>query len=169
MSCKVELLESLLDGELSPSAAGAVDRHAEECVGCARELAWLKAERALMAQRAERMAAPEELWERIASAGAPVLEPTATVSKAPRRPWRERAGAWSMAAAALAAAVLLVATRVDSPVPAPPTMAVAAIDSAGWVEQLYGACLIAFPKDSLWCAEDAHARSEPLASFSFSR
>lgn len=175
MSCSVELLESWLDGELTASAAVSVERHAEECVGCARELAWLRAERALMAERVERREAPEELWKAVArgAQGNRSAKWEARSDPPQERPEWEGRSRWAAAAGALAASLLVVGSfsgRVD---PQPSSaLAVAAVDTAGWVEQLYGACLIAFPRDSMWCSEDGPIGaypSEPLASFSVSR
>jgi hypothetical protein len=61
-----EELEALALGELPPELAVQVEEHAGRCASCGRDLAWLRAERALVERRAA--AAPElppEIWREV--------------------------------------------------------------------------------------------------------
>ena len=61
-----EELEQLAMGELPAALSAEIADHAERCQACARELSWLRAERALIQRRAERAPAPSaDLWARI--------------------------------------------------------------------------------------------------------
>lgn len=60
----VEALENLLRGTLDPVQAADVMAHADVCPVCAKELAWLRAERELFAQRA-RGVPPSQVWSQV--------------------------------------------------------------------------------------------------------
>ncbi len=97
-------LESLAFGELSPADAAAAGAHVAGCGECARELAWLRAERALIARRPSPSTA--HLWAGVRSR---LRHPRLR----PHWAWRVSVGA---AAAAAAAAIAFVVLR---PAPAP--------------------------------------------------
>jgi hypothetical protein len=90
-----EELEQLAMDELPEDLAARVGDHAARCEACARELDWLRAERALILRRARQAPPPApELWARVeARAYAPV-------------PLRRRRS-WVAAAIAVAAAAAL--------------------------------------------------------------
>ncbi|HJZ88263.1 MAG TPA: zf-HC2 domain-containing protein [Polyangia bacterium] len=61
--CNLDDLEALAGFELPPARAQAVEAHVASCPNCARELAWLRGERALMARRAATAApVPAAMW-----------------------------------------------------------------------------------------------------------
>ncbi len=92
---ELEELEALALGESRAS----VEEHARSCAGCAHELAWLRAEVALVRRRAGSLATPlpPAIWEgvqaRVESAKVVALQPA-----------RRRSRAWLGAAAAVCAA-----------------------------------------------------------------
>ncbi len=101
----VEELESVALGEPTALSAEEIATHVAQCGDCARELAWLRAEKALLARRP---AAPTaHLWPAVAAR-----------LRHPRRRarWAFRTGA-AIGAAAAAAAVLVAVLR-----PAPPAV-----------------------------------------------
>jgi len=63
MTCNQEDLLGLARGELAPAKADEVEAHTEGCASCARELAWLRTERALF--RAHSAAPPAHVWQGI--------------------------------------------------------------------------------------------------------
>lgn len=101
-----EELESLALGELSPVHAAGIEDHVAGCPACARELSWLRAERALLARRP--LPPTDHLW--------------AGVRTRLRHPRLRPHWAWRIAVAAggaaAAAAIVLVAVR-PAPPPAP--------------------------------------------------
>ncbi len=54
-ACREAELDALLAGELSPEDTARVHAHANACPACQHALAWLRAERGWMAQRARRL------------------------------------------------------------------------------------------------------------------
>lgn len=62
-SCNHEDLVELAQGELSPERASQVELHADECAECARELSWLRTERALF--RKEQATPASHVWQGI--------------------------------------------------------------------------------------------------------
>jgi hypothetical protein len=114
--CNSSDLEALALGELAPEQAQAVLEHASGCQACRDELAWLRAERDLMARRArQKDDLPPELWRGVERRLAAGTE---------RRP-RSRA-VWVAVTAgfALAAAALVLAM-----LPKPPGVATQARDA----------------------------------------
>lgn len=110
--CSTEDLEALVAGALAPENAARVNAHVEGCAACRDELAWLRAEAALMARRRERQTVSPELWqgiaERLARPAAPA--PSAGAAPAPVRVRRWGLGArvaYGGLFAAAAAAVVL--------------------------------------------------------------
>jgi len=97
---RLEDLESLSQGMASEAEAAEVEAHVSACEECARELAWLRAERALMARRPQ--PATAHLW--------PAVE--ARLSHPRRRPrWAFRIAVASGVGVALAASLLVVLLR----------------------------------------------------------
>src|SRR5439155_8875934 len=72
VSCRqvdTDALESLCAGELPADSAERLRAHCGSCAACANELAWLTAERELLAQRARRSESPAaHLWAGVQSA-----------------------------------------------------------------------------------------------------
>ncbi len=104
----VEDLEACALGELPALRVAEVEAHAAGCADCARELAWLRAERTLLSRRPPLLTA--HLWPGVA----------ARLQHPRRRPrW-----AWRIAVAsgvgAAAAAALLVALLRPKPLPVTP-------------------------------------------------
>jgi hypothetical protein len=101
---RLEELEAVARGEIQGAAVIPIEAHVSGCADCARELAWLRAERELLARRPAPSTA--HLWPGVAARL--------------RHPRRRPHWAWRVAVAAgagaAAAAVLLVALR---PRPAP--------------------------------------------------
>ena len=107
--CDRERLMEWFDGELSPDEAAAMESHVAGCEGCRAELAWLRAEQELMAQR--RTVEPPvnpAVWRAVAE----------RVHTPPKRPW------WRMSpltalfgAMAVAAGLIVMVGRGDAPVP----------------------------------------------------
>ena len=64
MHPSVQDLEALLRGTMEAERLIEVSSHTETCAACARELAWLRAEQDLFAQRA-RGVPPSEVWAQI--------------------------------------------------------------------------------------------------------
>src|SRR2546430_4514952 len=61
-----EELDALCSGELPPELGTQVEDHARRCPSCGRELAWLRAERGLVARRAAKTPALDEsIWRKI--------------------------------------------------------------------------------------------------------
>jgi anti-sigma factor RsiW len=61
-----EELDALCSGELPPELGTQVEDHARRCPSCGRELAWLRAERALIARRAaETPALDKSIWQKV--------------------------------------------------------------------------------------------------------
>lgn len=142
VSCRPEALEALLRDELDASSAEAVHAHLRGCRSCGLELAWLRAEATLLAQRARR----QEL--------APALRQELEHSR--RAPARRRVRPLLAAGLAVAACVLLIVplSRSVAPVqaPAPEGGALASVDwAAPATEQRFGACLIATPNVGWTC------------------
>jgi len=99
-----ELLESFALGAAQPDAQE--QAHLAACAGCARELAWAKAERALLVRRPA--AATDHLWGGVAARIAR--------ERLHRPRWAVRS---AVAAAAAAAAVLIFALRPRPPAQVP--------------------------------------------------
>ena len=61
-----EELDALCSGELPPELGSQVEDHARRCPSCGRELAWLRAERELVARRAAKAPAPDDsIWRKV--------------------------------------------------------------------------------------------------------
>ncbi len=163
--CRESDLDALLAGELSPEEAGRVSAHAAGCATCTRTLAWLRAERGWMAQRARRMPPrPALSYEALETK----LHPPAT----PRPPRREHRGgvvAMMGAAAAVAYMALSMAPR-SHPTSLAPFAAMSSedtwseglisiaqvpacmdprVEAVARVEAHFGACLLASPAQPL--------------------
>jgi hypothetical protein len=63
MGCNHDDLLDLARGELPPERAAEVEAHTSECAECARELSWLRTERALF--RAQTATPPGHVWQAI--------------------------------------------------------------------------------------------------------
>jgi hypothetical protein len=104
----VEELEAIALGDLAGDRATGIETHVSQCGECARELAWLRAEKALLARRPPPQTA--HLWPQIAAQL--------------RHPRRRPHWAWRVAVAAgagAAAAAILLAVLRPRPMPfAPP-------------------------------------------------
>jgi hypothetical protein len=114
MSCNEDDLLALSRGELSTARAREVERHSHACETCRAELAWLRAERTLIARRAERAPAPPPAqWaaiaDRIAIASGQKPGGAPAPRRASRRGWIVAAGAGALVAAA--ATLLFVLPR----------------------------------------------------------
>jgi len=111
-----EELDALSSGELPPELGSQVEDHARRCPACGRELAWLRAERELLARRAAKAPALDKsIWQQ--------FERRAYAALPFRRVRQTLVGA---AVAVSAAAALAVIVR-----PAPPRMpGLAAPDAA---------------------------------------
>jgi hypothetical protein len=109
VSCDVEVLEALARGRLPPERASEASAHVRRCPACTEELAWLRAERALFDQRAQREPAlPPEIWQNVER----------RIAERPRTRRIALAGALTLAAAA--AALILI---WHPPPPPPPAAA----------------------------------------------
>ena len=97
--------------------AGETDalRHAEQCAECARELAWLKAERALIARRQQPRV--DHLWAAVAA--------RVTRPRVHRPHWAWRASVAAAGLAAAAAMLLVILKPKPKPMTAPVTAPVA--------------------------------------------
>jgi len=61
-----EELDALSSGELPPELGSQVEDHARRCPSCGRELAWLRAERELIARRAAKTPAIDKsIWQKV--------------------------------------------------------------------------------------------------------
>jgi len=61
-----EELDALCSGELPPELGSQVEDHARRCPSCGHELAWLRAERDLVARRAAKAPALDEsIWQKV--------------------------------------------------------------------------------------------------------
>jgi hypothetical protein len=61
-----EELDALCSGELPPELGSQVEDHARRCPSCGHELAWLRAERALIARRAAKTPALDKsIWQKV--------------------------------------------------------------------------------------------------------
>jgi len=61
-----EELDALCSGELPPELGSQVEDHARRCPSCGHELAWLRAERALIARRAAKSPALDKsIWQKV--------------------------------------------------------------------------------------------------------
>ena len=61
-----EELDALCSGELPPELGSQVEDHARRCPACGRELAWLRAERELIARRAAKAPALDKsIWQKV--------------------------------------------------------------------------------------------------------
>jgi len=61
-----EELDALCSGELPPELGSQVEDHARRCPSCGRELAWLRAERELVARRAAKAPAlGDSIWRKV--------------------------------------------------------------------------------------------------------
>ncbi len=111
---ELEDLESVAQGRPAPEA----ERHVAECAECARELAWLRAERALIARRPSPPV--DGLW---AGIEARIGRPQQAGPRLRRPHWARRAAVAVSGAAAAAALVLLVMRTRPAPVQAPAPVA----------------------------------------------
>jgi hypothetical protein len=61
-----EELDALCSGELPPELGTQVEDHARRCPSCGHELAWLRAERALISRRAAKTSALDKsIWQKV--------------------------------------------------------------------------------------------------------
>jgi len=118
-----DALEALARGEPVADRAG-LDAHLAGCDDCARELAWLRAERRVLRERALDEPSLERLWGGVAA-----KLPTATAASPPpyrtsaplppppeRRPWRAFAAGFA-AAVVLGVGFAALTLKVSSPAP----------------------------------------------------
>ena len=96
--CNTEALEALLRNELAGDEAAAIGKHASECATCGEELAWLRAELALMTRRRdEQPPLAPSLWDgiaaRIAEPRIVTSEETQAPSPSSPRPMQSQVGA----------------------------------------------------------------------------
>jgi hypothetical protein len=111
--------------ELELLAAGQgtdeIRKHVEACAGCAREVAWLKAEKVLFARRAQ----PDVsgLWSGIEArlAATPRLAPVLPLARRPR--WQRPIAAVAGFAAAAAVALFIFHPKTIAPPPLQPVIA----------------------------------------------
>jgi len=104
----VEDLEAVALGEAPERSREEIAAHVAQCGDCARELAWLRAEKALLARRPS--PATAHLWPAVA----------ARLQHPRQRPhWAIRAALAAGAVAAAAAVLVAVFRPVHAPVPAP--------------------------------------------------
>lgn len=129
-----ERLEALVYGELDAAEAAEVERLAAADDDAAAELAWLRTERAMMRERADREPpVPASLWAGVQRA----------IEAEPARPWWQRLFAldgdrrekarwfgFGLATAAAVAVLMLVVLGPDRPGPSAPEVAVVAPDAA---------------------------------------
>jgi len=128
-------LEALLAGSLDEDRSILISAHTDDCAVCARELAWLRAERDLFAQRA-RGVPPSQVWAQIESQIAERLhkhEPAprglrrllASTLRTERVQWFAVAGA-ALAICGMVAISPLSPLRRATPEPASPAQPLAA-------------------------------------------
>ncbi|MBL9006942.1 MAG: DUF4097 family beta strand repeat protein [Myxococcales bacterium] len=117
-------LEALIAGTLDEDRGILISAHTDDCAVCTRELAWLRAERDLFAQRA-RGVPPSEVWARIE---AQIADRLRHEDPAPRGLSRVLAGAfrgqrmqWFAAAGAAAAVLGMIAISPLSPLRSTPS------------------------------------------------
>ena len=106
----VEQLENLVRGTLSPELAIEVAAHAELCPVCIKEMAWLRAETELFAQRA-RGVPPSKVWSQVE---AQLSQRLVTQQQAGGR-WRKRFRAQSLQWIAVGAAAAVMGIVAASP------------------------------------------------------
>jgi len=124
--CNRDDLEALVYGALTPEHASELESHVAACSQCGDELAWLRTERSVMAERADQQQElPPELWagieSRIAEADpVPLPVPARRGLLATLFPFgggsgeRARWFGFGLATAAAAAAVMFVVMRSDN-------------------------------------------------------
>jgi len=131
-----EELDALCSGELPPELGSQVEDHARRCPACGRELAWLRAERELIARRAAKAPALDKsIWQKVEQR---VYAPIPL-----RRGRQTVVGAIVAVSAAAALAVIVRPARLPGPTAygpdaaiqdevalAPPAPAVNALDKA---------------------------------------
>lgn len=114
----VQDLESLISGALDEDRSILISAHADDCAVCGRELAWLRAERELFAQRA-RGVPPSEVWAQIESKIADRLRQESPAPRGLRRvfasAFRSERMQWYAVAGAALAVVGMVAVSPLSP------------------------------------------------------
>ncbi len=106
----VEQLENLVRGTLSPELAVEVAAHAEFCPVCIKEMAWLRAETELFAQRA-RGVPPSKVWSQVE---AQLSQRLASQQQTGGR-WRKRFRAQSLQWIAVGAAAAVMGIVAASP------------------------------------------------------
>jgi hypothetical protein len=113
MKCDLEAIEAMVLGELAPERAAEVSAHVESCADCGRERELLRAERALLARRAEaEPAVPPQIWREVQR----------RIETPRRSAWRWGAVV-ALAASASAAALALAWLRPPPPRPQPVVVA----------------------------------------------
>ncbi len=114
----VQDLESLIAGSLDEDRSILISAHTDDCAVCGRELAWLRAERELFAQRA-RGVPPSEVWAQIESKIADRLRQESPAPRGLRRvfasAFRSERMQWYAVAGAALAVVGMVAVSPLSP------------------------------------------------------
>jgi anti-sigma factor RsiW len=154
---RADALDALVQGELTPAQEGPLRAHLQGCAGCARELAWLRAERVALKSRPAPPPAVVSL-----RAGARPAGLDAVRERARRLQARDRAAARRslLLAGFAAAAALLVAVGGGARPPSLPALAseeaeLASVipwcgelagDEVGRLESAFAACLIATPR-----------------------
>ena len=114
----VQDLEALIAGSLDEDRNILISAHTDDCAVCGRELAWLRAERELFAQRA-RGVPPSEVWAQIESKIADRLREESPAPRGLRRvfasAFRSERMQWFAVAGAALAVVGMVAVSPLSP------------------------------------------------------
>lgn len=107
----VEQLENLVRGTLSPELAIEVAAHADYCPVCIKEMAWLRAETELFAQRA-RGVAPSKVWSQVE---AQLSQRLVSQQQQTGGRWRKRFRAQSLQWIAVGAAAAVMGIVAASP------------------------------------------------------
>jgi hypothetical protein len=106
--CSEDDLIALAHGDLVPEEAREVEAHVAGCAACAKELGWLKAERAAFAARSTAVP-PGSLWAKIEQQIASSAEPPAIRSiDSARKVRRSSTTTWIVAAVAVAAGIAIM-------------------------------------------------------------
>ena len=155
-NARIHELDALLHGELPPPAAAGLRAHAQGCHACARELSWLRAERAALQGRPDAWAPVVPLRAGRGSAGFSAVRARAQHL---RERGRVRAGS-SLAVAALGAAAALFIAVQGGPRGLPRSIDADTDvelssnipwcgdrpDAVGTLESQFSACLTATPR-----------------------
>lgn len=110
----VEQLENLVRGTLSPELAVEVAAHADYCPVCIKELAWLRAETELFAQRA-RGVPPSKVWSQVEAQLSHRLAAQLASQKPTGGRWHKRLRSQSLQWIAVGAAAAVMGIVAASP------------------------------------------------------